>query len=1132
MTNIPIKIQFVKSLSTAQPSRIVAVKADSDTAFSLFVTDKTGISYPLKDLQNNVIITNTDGNLQITSSSTSTNINLTTSILSTINSALQNGDNISELINDVGYITLADVDGTDLTYSSSLTDGTIISSTGSDAIIPLASIVSAGLLSPQEKQNIASAIQLEDLANVATSGNYEDLNNIPTIFNPAPHTHPISDIVNLQTNLDLKQDNLVSGVSIKTLEGQNILGSGNIDLTKTDVGLSNVDNTSDINKPISIAQQNSLDLKANIVHSATHELGGTDVIQGENLSVNVIPPTNNYSPVTSTLKGHLQGIDQALGTVVQTTAGLTNRIYYTADVVNVSGTNYFTSSANNKGTVVEALQMVINGDDTKSYFTQDIISVPQPFLTTAPSGSFTGQLSVRVSNDSAQERFTVEIYKTNNSGIPIASGVTGAPVGNLGVTVVAILDSGIIDLVQNSTTNIPVTGILNSNLTLNVGERLRYHISAEKIGTVGDNFTFSLYLGNAHNSYYDVPVIFNTDTVLNRSLVSGITASDAFNTLNANKEDKSNKATALTASSTLYPNNDAVIAGLATKEDKANKVTSIGSSANDTNYPSELAVKTYADNLVVGMLNDRGTWNASVNAFPTTGGSGTSGAIRKGDMWYVSVAGNLGGKAVGVGDSFRALVNSPAQVASNWSVLEANIGYVPANDNAVVHLAGTETITGAKTFSANLIGQGSITALNSFKTLATEIILSDSYGATLRGTRFLAWTDNFDSRFFQIGGISDNVVISTQNGLKANRLMISSLSSQISSGNFYNTIAPSGIFEVTNGTNRFFNVFASGNSVFGGSTDDLTNRLQVTGTVSSGTTTLGDTQPTANNQLTRKDYVDTGLATKEPSFAKNTAFNKNFGTTAGTVVEGGTLGSNAYNSTSYLPLSGGTLTGNLTISTKLNLNSEITDTFSHYINPEKWEWSTGIRFNSGDYVISSVNGLSADKMRIDQSGKTTFSSSVTAKSFSSPSSFDAVTINTNGFSIEQGYNASFISAYRAGGFLTDLYFNALKAEFSNNVNVLGTVTSSGGFFTSDKRLKTILKRDGDVAYFKWKDGRDSKTHIGYIAQEVRKTNPDQVQADDKGVLSVNYVEILVFKLREMEKKLELQSKEIEELKRK
>lgn len=48
---------------------------------------------------------------------------------------------------------------------------------------------------------------------------------------------------------------------LKTIEGQIIEGSGNIDLTSTDVGLSNVDNTSDADKPVSTAQQTALDGK-------------------------------------------------------------------------------------------------------------------------------------------------------------------------------------------------------------------------------------------------------------------------------------------------------------------------------------------------------------------------------------------------------------------------------------------------------------------------------------------------------------------------------------------------------------------------------------------------------------------------------------------------------------------------------------------------------------------------------------------------------------------------------------------------------------------------------------------------------------------------------------------------------
>lgn len=67
-----------------------------------------------------------------------------------------------------------------------------------------------------------------------------------------------------QTALNNKQDLLVSGSNIKTIEGQSILGVGNIDLTKSDVGLSNVDNTSDLSKPISTSVQSAFNLKANL----------------------------------------------------------------------------------------------------------------------------------------------------------------------------------------------------------------------------------------------------------------------------------------------------------------------------------------------------------------------------------------------------------------------------------------------------------------------------------------------------------------------------------------------------------------------------------------------------------------------------------------------------------------------------------------------------------------------------------------------------------------------------------------------------------------------------------------------------------------------------------------------------
>jgi hypothetical protein len=82
-----------------------------------------------------------------------------------------------------------------------------------------------------------------------------------------------------------KQDTLVSGTNIKTVNSTSLLGSGNVaveptitattsadyyrgdktfaTLNKAAVGLGNVDNTSDANKPVSTATQTALDAKTN-----------------------------------------------------------------------------------------------------------------------------------------------------------------------------------------------------------------------------------------------------------------------------------------------------------------------------------------------------------------------------------------------------------------------------------------------------------------------------------------------------------------------------------------------------------------------------------------------------------------------------------------------------------------------------------------------------------------------------------------------------------------------------------------------------------------------------------------------------------------------------------------------------
>ncbi len=88
---------------------------------------------------------------------------------------------------------------------------------------------------------------------------------------------PFPDNIGIRLNTD----------KFKTIGGQHITGVGNIDLNKSDVGLPNVDNTSDINKPISTATQTALNLKQSTLISGTNikTINGTNVLGSGDLSV-------------------------------------------------------------------------------------------------------------------------------------------------------------------------------------------------------------------------------------------------------------------------------------------------------------------------------------------------------------------------------------------------------------------------------------------------------------------------------------------------------------------------------------------------------------------------------------------------------------------------------------------------------------------------------------------------------------------------------------------------------------------------------------------------------------------------------------------------------------------------------
>ena len=159
----------------------------------------------------------------------------------------------------------------------------------------------------------------------------------------------------IQTQIDSKQATLVSATNIKTINSTSVLGSGNIavepsitattsadyyrgdktfaTLNKTAVGLGNVDNTSDANKPVSTATQTALDAKTNKLVTTNRQTASYTLVIGDadklveinNASANNLTVPLNSSVAFSTGTQILLAQYGAGQTTIVATSGVTIR---------------------------------------------------------------------------------------------------------------------------------------------------------------------------------------------------------------------------------------------------------------------------------------------------------------------------------------------------------------------------------------------------------------------------------------------------------------------------------------------------------------------------------------------------------------------------------------------------------------------------------------------------------------------------------------------------------------------------------------------------------------------------------------------------------------------------------------
>ena len=94
-------------------------------------------------------------------------------------------------------------------------------------------------------------------------------------------------------------ENLVTGVKGSAESNYN---RGNVTIYKDSIGLGNVDNTSDLNKPVSTAQQAAINQAVNAIASKTVTLSGTDLIVNAEANTRYICgelSTLSFTPVAS-----------------------------------------------------------------------------------------------------------------------------------------------------------------------------------------------------------------------------------------------------------------------------------------------------------------------------------------------------------------------------------------------------------------------------------------------------------------------------------------------------------------------------------------------------------------------------------------------------------------------------------------------------------------------------------------------------------------------------------------------------------------------------------------------------------------------------------------------------------------
>lgn len=980
---------------------------------------------------------------------------------------------------------------------------------------------------------------------------------------------------------------------LKTIENQSLEGTGNIDLTKTDVGLSNIDNTTDLLKPISTATQTALNLKVNTslvgANSGVASLDSSGKVPLSQINDALLGSVNykgTYNASTNSPALPLAS-NKGFYYVVSTAGTQQGMNFVPGDWIISDGTAWGKVDNNNavtsvNGLVGSVLLSTANITDTTNKRYQTDAQQANNDATSSVQTQLNGK-----ANDNAVVHLagpeTITGVKTLS---PSVSAVTALARGTiLSPTLTATANNDVLVGLDIAPTfaNGAFTGVQNIDLRLN--NRLNFQSSN---WTIGDNNSLIqhsgglkisatlpgshiIFRGAGFTSYMQM---FNnngslllqnggtfTDDGINRLQVTG-TASSGTTALNNTPPTANNQLT----------RKDYVDSAVALKENTENKQNSLVADGTNVKFPTVNAVRTHTTNV----SNPHSVTATQVGA---PSGSGTSTGTNTGDNATNTQYSGLQSNATHTGDATGSTVltlatvnanvgtfgnaSNVAQSTVNAKGLTTAIANVPIQivqsqvTGLVADLAGKVGGTGTTNFLPKFAGTGTvgnsiisevggnINVSGSVKSNGLESTQDIISGYDSKKVRLVGITGgiNFIQSYDSVGNTPYSLSISGFNGENIPNFNVNSSNTVFTGAVKINNLSGTGSRVVTSDAvgnlSSATNFTHTGAATFSSSVLSQSNGFLVNRT-SSGTSAT--------------PFYDNLIKLNEPNFVSGIQIGNAFNSTTGTYLKfvvNSTAGTNTpidaltlnpsgaatFSSTVTAPTFTGALNGNAATASSTNTWSTIYGRINEAAQGSQIGTLIGVHTNGDAYkftpvAVQSFLGLGSNAYNSTAYLPLTGGTLTGGR----PITFDvgngAITIkaNTGGWAIGnfiQGSAGAALGAFGAFGtsdalnyyFIGNYGSEAFKMTPAGAATFSGSVTATAFFQSSDRRLKTILKRDGDVAYFKWKDNRDTKTHIGYIAQEVKKEYPDQVQKDDKGMLSVNYIEVLVAKIQDLEKRI-------------